>query len=362
MAPPLYSYSYQNAFTSQTRLDLTARLVWTVGLQATQGQINSFTQTQDPATELIQGISLVATDFISLGASSLLVWEPTARIKISQPIHFRSFIPYGTITPQNADGMNEPTVNATQSLQSYSLDGGVGIDRQWARTSLGTELLVGWFLPQQGVGQMVSNDESVVTAQLIVRGTAELTPRWHLEGNVGVFVATEADHFLQGQVAPAAPTDPALSGTLVSPVGGAEVRYQFPGALQAGVGLSYLHAATGEVLLGGLTISDAVTLRGFLPLPKEVVLSASAGYRHSDLAGNGGFSSSINAGDSGYDMGQADAAVSWNAKRWLVFYARYSYLYQRPFANGPVIAGAPVLGDLNRHLATVGVAFTYPQK
>ncbi len=357
------AFSYQNFFDSQTRLDLTARLTFTLGVQATQGKINSFAQTQNPSTEAIQGINQTVTDFISVGASSLMLWEPSARIKVTQPIHFRTFIPYGQddSTPNGQAGF-------TQSSQSYTLDAGVGIDRLWARTSLGSELLIGWFLPQRGAPDPTgapAPDRSVVTAQLIVRGTAELAPRWHLEGHAGVFVATQASHFLQGDLPPIPPNLPGdmptvLSATLVSPIGGAELRYQFPGAIEAGLGLSYLHSATGEVFLGGLTVSDAATLRGFIPLPRRVLLAASGGYRHSNLAQSGGFGGLSSAGNSEYHLFQGDAAVTFAAKDWMIFSVRYSYLYQYV---PPADVGAPgtlQLASFDRHLAIVGVAFTYP--
>lgn len=367
--------SYQGTLASITRFALSARLTWDLLVNGSVGTINSYTQLQNPSTQRIEGINLRALSSFNVGAGSSLAWEPTARLKVTQVISFRSFIPFGEV--KDEQGVNQ---SATSSLQSYNLDGGVGVDHQWARLSLGGELRLGWFLPQRGISPTagLENDQSVIIGQLLGRFTWDLTPRWHAEGNAGVFVATQGSHFLEGErMVPdpnkATATRP-VNSTLASPVGSLLFGYTFP-RVEAGLSLAYQHGAAGEVVLGRMTISDAVTLRAFLPLPRNLVLSASGGYRYAAVAENGGLTTApVRNRDTGevtnpaYHMALADAALTWLPRPGLQLSLRGGVVVQRFVRDEPTAAtGATqavdnTLLDFTRGIVTLGLAYVYPQR
>lgn len=367
--------SYQGTLASITRFALSARLTWDLLVNGSVGTINSYTQLQNPSTQQIEGINLRAINSFNVGAGSNLAWEPTARLKVTQVISFRSFIPFGDV--KDEQGVNQ---SATSSLQSYNLDGGVGVDHQWARLSLGGELRLGWFLPQRGISPTTGQDtdQSVATGQLLGRFTWDLTPRWHTEGNLGVFVATQGSHFLEGpRVEPdtsnKATGTRTVNSTLASPVGSLLFGYTFP-RVEAGLSLAYQHGAAGEVVLGRITVSDAVTLRAFLPLPRSLVLSASGGYRYAAVAENGGLSTLPVRDSSGvivnptYHMALADASLTWLPRPGLQLSLRGGVVVQRFVRDEPTVATGTTravdntLLDFTRGIVTLGLAYVYPQR
>lgn len=375
------AFSYQNRIDAEARFDLTAKLAWLLGLAGSQGRLNSFVQAQNPGTQLIEAPNLFATEFVSATASSVLQWDVNARLRISQPLSFRAFIPYGNITRTNVLTRETVTENVTGALQSMSLDGGLGFDYQWARTSLGGEARFGYFLPQRGFGQVQDVSQALVTGQAALRGRAELSPRWRGEAQVGVYAATQPDAFLRGKhITGEGETIREVQGTLVTPIGGASLSYIFP-KVDAQLSLNYLHGAAAEVFIGRLTLSDSVTLRAIVPLPRDLSLSAAVGYRYADLytgslsratygvpalpAYMGDERTPATAADERLSLGQtyslvlADAALGWAVRDGVQLYARYAFQYQK-VQGDPVNAAQVGLQDFARHLALVGVSLYWP--
>jgi hypothetical protein len=143
--------------------------------------------------------------------------------------------------------------------------------------------------------------------------------------------------------------------------------YLFP-RVEAGLFLSYQHGAAAEVLIGQLTLSDALTLRLSLPLPRGFSLSTSAGFRHAVLVGADGLSTTqfdpttgmqVPLGQS-YDLLLADAGLSWRLRDSLVLSARYEYMQQ--FVEGDAPLGSFALVPYDRHLALFGVSYLYPSR
>lgn len=371
--------SYQGSVNSTTRMALTARLTWDLLVNGSIGTINAFTQLQNPATQQIEGVNLRAINSFNVGAGSNLGWEPTARLRLGQVLNFRAYVPFGDF---QSDQVGVATQSATSALQSYNLDGGAGVDHQWARLSLGGELRFGWFLPQRGAAtaSATDDDRSVVTGQLLGRFGWDLAPRWRAEGNAGVFVATRASNFLEGERAvpvnasqPDGPTR-TVNATLISPIGSLSVNYSFP-RVEAGLGLSYAHGAAGEVVLGRITVSDAVTLRAFLPLPRQIVLSAGGGYRYARVAENGGLSTlpqrdpiTMVVTNPAYHMFVADASLTWLARPGLQLFLRGGVMVQRfvrddePVSDPQTALANTTLQDFTRGLVSLGLAYVYPQR
>lgn len=352
------TWSYLNSIHSQTRVDLTSRLYWTLGVLGSQGRTNSFTQGDIVAPSAINAL---VTNFLTVGATSLLVYEPTARLQISQPINYRDYIPYDQ---SGIDGMA-----VTGAQQSHTLDGGIGVDYLFARFSLGAELRAGWFLAQSNEINAASiADRSIITMQLLARSKFQLSQRWTGEAHVGVFAATLASHFLEPSYPVPDPANPMnsvpQSATLISPIGGLGLSYLLP-ALESLLTLTYQHSAAGEVFLGRLTLSDAVYLRVQTPLPRSLSLALSAGFRHSELTGNGGLDNGLVAGNGvlfgqTYDFILCDAILNWQARDNVLIFLRYAYQNQIP--HGIPFPNEPALLSFDRHLATVGVALFYPSK
>lgn len=365
--------SYQNMLGLEARADLSPRLTWTAGLMASQGELRTFVLAQDPTTRDALALNLTSTNFVSATATSLLDWQPSGRLRITQPLSFRAFIPYGEVGTRSQLGDGVEVVerqNATPLFQSYVLDVGLTLAHEWARATAGLEAHVGWFHPQ-GIStpeRQSGAASAMITGRLLGRTTLDLSPRWRFNLHAGVFVATLQEYFLRGLILIDLEENPReASGTTVWPVGGLLLSYLFP-RLEWTLSLSYEHSGAGEVLLGRLSQFDALTLRLNVPVVPGVTLSGSGGLRYAYLAPSGGF-----ALESGYAscqgrtaddqppaqcylLGQVDAALTWAPREWLALNLRYVFLTQR-FTNAD-----EVQAPFQTHLATAGVLFHYGRR
>ncbi|MCS6915396.1 MAG: hypothetical protein RMK29_03830 [Myxococcales bacterium] len=365
------AFSYQNAIDSQTRLDLNPRVTWSVGISGSQGRLNSFAQIQNAGAQIIEAPNLVVQDFLAVSATSQLQAEATARLRLWQPVAFRAFIPYGTINRLNVETGEDEPINVTGALQSYSLDGGLGLDYELARARLGAELRAGCFLPQRGAGQAQAEAQPLVTGQALVRLNADLAPRWRVDLQAGAFVVTRADAFLRGRhIVGEGPTIRQVQSTLATPVGGLTLSYALP-QVEALLLLSYQHTAMGEVFIGRMTLSDAITLRAVVPLPHRLGLSGSVGYRHADLFVGSTLArtdyrvnpltqvdEAVSLGQT-YDLFLTDAALSWAVRDGMSLFLRYTYQYQK--VRGELMDDSQLgLQDFDRHLAVLGLSLHWP--
>lgn len=362
LSPNGPTYAYQNTLGAVARLDLTSRLSWQLGVTGSQGRTTSFAQGQDPSQRQITAVNLTVQDFLAIDLQSTLRYEPLARLRITQPLSFRAFVPYGQVEQQSASGTST-TQSATLAFQSYVIDGGLAAEHLFPRAGLGAELRVGWFRPQGSLIQTGENG-SLVTGQLVARLHGEPAPRWQAQVELGVFCATLASHFLRGSFTQTAADGTAteVNATLLAPVGAVELRYLFP-RLEWSAALSYGHGGGAEVLLGRLTVSDAATLRLNVPLPRDFSLSGSAGYRYAYVLSGSGFAAGdgVAAGAADrYHLWQADAAVTVVVREGVQAFARYAYTRQA-FTNAPATLTG-VGQDYDGHLALLGISLSYVRK
>ena len=312
-----------------TRLDakISETRTWSLALSGSAGSFNGGQSSAIPGGVPLEGLNVIATDFVSLDGRSLFSFKETTRFEVSQQTVFRTFIPYSLFTPSTGGPVTGP---------SYSVDAQGIASYYWQRFSLGGDLLAGWFLPPARSDGTANG--SIINLRLGSRASVDLAPRLSAQAQAGLSVATEAANFFSP------------SKTVVNPVGEFTLQKLFSRP-EIETAFIYSHSASAEVAIGRFSNSDSLSLRAIAPLHPDVSLTTEAAYRYSR-------GTSLTPGPS-FHVVQIDATVRWNFNEYLQLFGRYQFVYQ---ARVGLASDPSPVRDFNRNVVLLGLTFMYPAR
>jgi hypothetical protein len=324
--------AYRGTLITRIDTELSQTKTWSLALTGSAGGFNGGQATGIPGNLPLEGLNVLATDFVSVDGRSQFSFKESSRVEVSQQTVFRSFIPYSLFT--NASG-------GPATGPSYSVDAQGIASYYWQRFSLGGDLLAGWFLPPARSGDPASSigDRSIFNLRFGSRASVDLAPRLSAQIQAGLSVATTTANFFSP------------NGTVVNPVGEFTLQKLFTRP-EIETAFIYSHSAAAEVAIGRFSNSDSLSLRAIAPLHPDVSLTTEAAYRYSR-------GTSLTPGPSFHQV-QIDVTARWNFSEYVQLFGRYQFVYQ---ARVDQAAADPLsVLDFNRHVVLVGFNFMYPAR
>lgn len=300
-----------------------------LGGTASLGQVITLVRSQGASSTQAQALPSGGTLVGSAGVEQGLSKELSEVLRLSQRASFVATSPLGVETPAS---FTPATIFFTRS---WDFNASVGLYRVWKRDALGAELRGGYLLAADVTVDPVPVLRHQVTSTLVAQWFHDLGTFWSSQIDLGlVHVASRGDEVTE--VAPGAFARVGAGGQIIQPAGLAALRY----AREEGQAeLSYAHGAQANPYLGQIFLTDAVTLRGGLPLGQttNLVLSSSIGYQHAtELATDSSIRGFV-------DVIVGDVELGWIPLDGLLLAVRYQRYQQLPNEGVRTAGGAPVL-------------------